>query len=69
MVDFSQIVVTKSILDTSLVSLLGEEPTMLPAWDPMGSLACVGREPSGLSLAAGEGREALAGYALSRCRI
>lgn len=39
----------RGILDKSLQRLLTDEPTMLPAWDPMGSLATVGREPDGAS--------------------
>ncbi len=39
-----QVVVNKSLLDKSLLPLLADEPTMLPAWDPMGSLAAVGRQ-------------------------
>lgn len=39
-----QVVVHKSLLDKSLLPLLADEPTMLPAWDPMGSLAAVGRQ-------------------------
>jgi len=39
-----QVVVNKSLLDKSLLPLLTDEPTMLPAWDPMGSLAAVGRQ-------------------------
>ncbi|CAM9602859.1 unnamed protein product, partial [Hapterophycus canaliculatus] len=37
-----QVVVNKSLLEKRLLSLLTDEPTMLPAWDPMGSLAAVG---------------------------
>ena len=40
-----QIVVNKGILDKSILPLLTVEPTMLPAWDPMGSLASFGEEP------------------------
>ncbi|CAM9579888.1 unnamed protein product, partial [Ectocarpus fasciculatus] len=39
-----QVVVNKSLLDKDLLPLLTDEPTMLPAWDPMGSLASVGRQ-------------------------
>ncbi|CAN0131995.1 unnamed protein product [Ascophyllum nodosum] len=39
------IVVNKGILDKSILPLLTVEPTMLPAWDPMGSLASFGEEP------------------------
>ncbi|CAN0025704.1 unnamed protein product [Scytosiphon promiscuus] len=40
-----QVVVNKNLLEKRLLPLLTDEPTMLPAWDPMGSLAAVGRQP------------------------
>lgn len=57
-----QVVVNKSILDDSLLPLLTDEPTMLPAWDPMGSLATV--RPEAERGLAGEGLDDL-----KRCRI
>lgn len=59
----------KSVLDSSLLPLLEDEPGMLPAWDPMGSLACVGREKVGLSPGASGEKEMLTIEALARCRI
>ncbi|CAM9135594.1 unnamed protein product [Pylaiella littoralis] len=62
-----QVVVNKNLLDKSLLPLLTDEPTMLPAWDPMGSLATVGtqKEPS-----PGGGAWGGQGFAVDpRCRI
>lgn len=50
-----QVVVHKSLLDKSLLPLLKDEPTMLPAWDPMGSLAAVGRQRQQQLMEAGQG--------------
>lgn len=60
-----QVVVDKSILDKRLLPLLTDTPVMLPAWDPMGSLATVGKELGGGVRAQG----ANATDALARCRI
>lgn len=50
-----QVVVNKDLLDKSLLPLLTDEPTMLPAWDPMGSLAAVGRQQPHQPVVAGQG--------------
>lgn len=59
-----QVVVNKDILDPGLLPLLSDTPVMLPAWDPMGSLAAVGKEPGGGGREQGGATDALA-----RCRI
>lgn len=55
-----QVVVDRKIMEKKLLPLLSDKPTMLPAWDPMGSLAMVGRDSEGLL------REE---HLMARCRI
>lgn len=64
MTNETQVVVDKDILDRALLPLLTDTPVMLPAWDPMGSLASVGKGPSD-----GEREQGGAIDALARCRI
>ena len=34
-----EVAVSRDYLSADLISVLGEEPTVLPPWDPMGALA------------------------------
>lgn len=62
-------VVDKSLLDKDLLPLLTDEPTMLPAWDPMGSLASVGRQEHQPQDGEGGSRGRAGNVADPRCRI
>jgi len=34
-----EVVISKKLLSPEILAVLDQEPTVLPAWDPMGSLA------------------------------
>jgi bleomycin hydrolase len=36
-----EVVVDKKYVPAEILAVLGQDPVVLPAWDPMGALACV----------------------------